>query len=160
MSSLHNPRFTHRRGSIGEDPARGQVGGTLIEVLLAVAILSILMLGVMGGMTMTAKVSGTTGNLATTRAALTSTIDRVATMPYPGCQPDVAALTNVVRAANVVPNGYAVSVSAVTYVVPAAASCTSATSAQLLTLVVTKNGTTVRASGQVAVRDRRARPPA
>lgn len=137
--------------------AGSQSGGSLLEALIAVALVSILLLGVMAGISTSATVSRSTGQAARTRAALATVADRVATMAYPGCG-DAATLTTAVRAAVTVPNGFEATVTAVANLVPATAGCTAQTSVRMLTIRVTHTRSATRSSGQVVLRDRSARP--
>ena len=160
MSSYMRPHPPPGERPIRDRFARSQRGGTLVEVLVAVTILSVLMLGVIGGMTTTVKVSSSTGQLAATRAALEAATDRLSTMPYPGCVPDLTQLTTLVRAAGVAPDGFTVDVIAVTYLVPAAPTCTAATGAQMLSIRLTQTTGGRRATGDVVLRNPAARPSA
>lgn len=129
-----------------------------MEVMLALGIMGILLVGVIAGFQTTATVSGDAGRKSELQAALATVTDRVASTRYPGCVTP-AAMTSVVRNAGGIPTGMVVDVTAMEGVVPAGP-CTSATSAQLVTVVVTDprgRGHSLR--GQVVVRDRAAQAP-
>lgn len=123
------------------------------------ALLSIVMLGVIAGMTTSARVLGTNGQAAAVRAALTTTTDRIATMGYPGCVATPQLMTDRVRSEITVPDGYTADVTAIRYLVPTGATaCTAATTAQLLTVRVTRTGSAFSVTGDVVLRDVAARP--
>lgn len=133
-----------------------QVGSSLVEVMVAVAIISILLLGVMAGITTSASVSQSTGQAVKTRAALATVTDRVATMPYPGCG-DAAAMDAAMHGAITIPDGYDAEVVAVDNLLPAGG-CTADTSVRLLTVRIDHAGSSTTLEGEVVVRDRAARP--
>lgn len=151
------PSTGRRPSSI--DHARDERGSSLAEVLIAIAVLSILLLGLVGAMSTSANVSRTTGQIARTRAALAAVTDRVSTMTYPGCQ-DAASLTSTIRSVSppVPPDGFTVTVTNVENLLPASASCTASTSVRMLTIRVDLAGATKTLSGQVVLRNPQVRP--
>lgn len=161
MSLCMRPALPPRRRSPRTARLRTQGGGTLVEVLSAIAILSILMIGVMAGMTTSAKVSGATGQVGATRSALETATDRAATMAYPGCVSDLGQLSTLVRAAGAASPGFTVEVTAVKYLVPLGVpTCSTATTAQMLSIRVVQTSSGLRARGDVVLRnsDPAARP--
>lgn len=145
------------RRSISMQLPGGQHGGSLLEALVAVMVVSVLLLGVMAGMSTSATVSQSTGQAARARAGLAEVTDRVATIAYPGCG-DAAALTTAVRAGITVPAGFEVSVTAVANLVPPGPACTTQTSVRMVTLRVVQVRTSTSLTGQVVLRDPAARP--
>lgn len=149
------PPETHPRGADRASRIGSQHGGTLLEALVAIVIVSVLLVGVIAGMATSTTVSQSNTRSARARAALTAVTDRIATMAYPGCD-DAAALTTAVRAAVTVPDGLEATVTEVTNLVPASASCTAQTSVRMLTIRLSNAST--KLTGQVVLRDRAARP--
>ena len=127
---------------------------------MAIAVVSTLLLGVIGGFLSTTRMSARAGDRATAVAALAQLSEDVPGLPYRRCatlaqiRGDVAALG--------APAGTTVAVSAIGYLRADgsfAATCTPAADrgAQRLSLVVTA-GDAATARGQVVVRDPGARP--
>ena len=142
---------------LGRSPRlRVQRGSSLVEVMIAVAIVSILLLGVMAGMSTSATVSRSTGQAVKTRAALATVTDRIATMAYPGCG-DAAAMDAAVHAAIAIPDGYDAEVTGVENLLPTGG-CSSDTSVRLLRVRVDHPASSNTLTGEVVVRDRAARP--
>jgi len=130
---------------------------SLVEVLLAVVLMSIVVLGIAAGFQTTAKVSGDAGARATLQGALNAAADRVATLPYPGCA-TASELTATARAAGIAPAGYVLDIDDPTNLVPEGP-CTAATSAVRVTVRLTaeRNPATTM-TGDVVLRDPAARP--
>jgi len=131
-------------------------GSSLLEVLVAIAVLSILLLGVMAAMSSSATISKSTGQVARTRAALATVTDRISTMKYPGCAnpADIAAKAT---AAGFVPEGFTLAVDKVEGEVPPGA-CVASTSVILLTVRISHPASKTTLTGQVALRDKAAKP--
>ena len=149
------PPEIHPLGADGTSRSRSQQGGTLLEALVAIVIVSVLLVGVIAGMATSTTVSQSNTQTARARAALAAVSDRVATMPYPGCG-DAAALTTTVRSSVTVPDGLEATVTDVANLVPASASCTAQTSVRMLTIELSSASTQL--TGQVVLRDPAARP--
>lgn len=143
---------------------RNQAGMTLVESLVAVAVLSILLLGIMAAITTTVNVSRSTGQVAATRNALASVVERMSAAGWPGCgtasvldqrfhDSAHAAFVNA-------PTGYNFVVRSVSSAQPQQAACstTPATTAVLVRVEVSHAETGDRADGYVVVRDKSARP--
>ena len=146
--------------AVAASPRRrvSQCGGTLVEALLAIAILSILLLGVMAALTTTATVSRSTGQIAATRSALSTVIERAGVAAYPGCDAAGAVDTRLhdstSRSLVEAPDGYGFEVVAVASAHPQAASCQASTSAVLVTIRVSHLDSGEALDGQVVIRDR------
>ena len=139
------------------DQVRSQRGSSLVEALVAIMVMSVLLLGIMAGMTTTATVSRSTGQTARTRAALATVADRMSTLQFPGCA-TTSAVTDTVRSTVDVPTDYTATVTEIDYLVPAASSCTATTSVLKVTVEVSHHRTGTSVQGEVVLRDRSARP--
>jgi len=64
---------------------RGAAGTTLLEVLVAVALVSTVLLGVMAGMLTTVRASGSNSSGVASDAALVSVTERMKSLPYRPC---------------------------------------------------------------------------
>ena len=151
------PPTVRRTVIVARTSVRAQHGGSLVEALVAIMVMSILLLGIMAGMTTTATVSRSTGQTARTRAALATVADRMSTLPFPGCA-TASAVTDTVRSTVDVPTDYTATVTKIDYLLPSASTCTPTTSVIKVTVEVShpKTGTSVQ--GEVVLRDRAARP--
>lgn len=147
-----------------EPSARSQAGVSLVETLLAIVIVSILLLGIMAGLTTTAKVSANTGQVSATRNALASVIERASSAGWPGCA--AAGTINTAMhdpsapAYVLAPEGYEYEVTSVRSAFPDQSGCSTspATTAVLLSIRVRhiESGNTL--SGDVVLRNKAARP--
>ena len=154
---ISNQRHRTSRGLASLRSRRGQSGMSLIEVLLAVVLMSIVVLGIAAGFQTTAKVSGDAGIRAEMQEALNTATDRVATLSYPGCAA-AAQITQDAMTAGVAPPGFNVDIVDVTYLVPTGP-CGATTSALKLTVLVTSvNDGQLTARGEVVLRNAAARP--
>ncbi|MFN8050422.1 MAG: hypothetical protein U0Q22_03210 [Acidimicrobiales bacterium] len=136
----------------------GQAGNSLIEVLLAVILVSVVLLGIIAGFQTTAKVASDAGERSALQTALATATDRVSTLAFPGCA-SVPQLNTVATAANIAPSGYTATITGVSYLVPAGACNAATTSALMLSVSVRRSpaaGPTI--TGQVVLRNRAARP--
>ena len=143
---------------------RSQAGISLVETLLAIAILSILLLGIMAGLTTTATVSRSTGQVAAVRNALASVVEKASGAGWPGCASAAVIDARMHDATHVshieAPPGYTFAVKAVRSVQPETGSCSTspATTAVLLTIEVVDDRGEHRLDGDVVIRDRSAKP--
>lgn len=158
MISTQRHRTSHGLASL-RARRRGQGGMSLVEVLLAVVLMSIVVLGIAAGFRTTAKVSGDAGIRAEMQEALNTASDRVATLSYPGC----AAASQISQTANapgahVAPDGFNVDIVAVDYLVPSGP-CTATTSVLKLTVEVTSvRDALLTARSEVVLRNVAPRP--
>ena len=144
---------------------RAQHGVTMIEVLVAVALLSGVFMALVAGMLTTAKVSGAVTRSTTTSAALNGVTERIKSMTYIPCDghgaPTPADLTATYTgwSDRYVPRGVTVEVVSVNYwnATSFGASCVIDGGAQLLGVRVSAPGGAA-ATAQVVVRDPQARP--
>lgn len=140
--------------------------------MLAVAVVSILLLGVMAGMSISANVSQNTGKVAAARNALASVTEQMGAAGWPGCDTpaaidaimhdtDHAAMHDTDHAAFVeAPAGYSYKVTDVSSAYPESPTCQAspATSAVLVEVTITDDASGEQLSGSVVIRDRNARP--
>lgn len=144
--------------------ARSQAGASLIEALLAVAVVSILLLGIMAGVSTSVVVAQSTGKVAGIRNALASVTERMGAASWPGCDTSEAIDTIMHTAGHPAfveaPPGYSFAVTGVSSAYPEAATCQTSpqTSAVLLEVTVTDDSTGENLNGSVVIRDRNARP--
>lgn len=138
--------------------AHSQAGATLVEALVAIAILTILLLGVMAGMVTALTTSRSNHGVAETRTAFAVVSDRVSTMAYPGCADPTALTASLNSPAPLAPSGYSAEIVAVDNLLPASPNCVTATSVRKLTVKVTRNDNTASLTGEVVVRNQQARP--
>lgn len=136
---------------------RGERGSTLVEVLIATMILSVLLLGIMAGISSTATISQANGQGARARVALATATDRLATIAFPGCVTP-AALTASLPTMITIPAGYTVTVSSVESLPDRSAACTPSTSMLLLKVVMEHASPSSKVSGEIVLRDRNAKP--
>ena len=141
--------------------AGGQVGSTLIEILVAMAIMAVVMGGILTGYFTTVRVSGVLGQSGATQSAFGTVADKIGNMPYRKC----ATLTQVNSdlTAMGVPTGFAVSVAQIRYLGTKTSNfvdgpCSTDRGAQLLTVRVAAAAPgAVAVSGQLVIRDPQAR---
>jgi len=134
---------------------RNQRGTSLVEILLAVAIMSVVLFGILAGFQTTTTVSGDAGARSALQGALSTATERMSGIAFPGCS-TIAQLDAIAAAAHVAPSDYTVAVTNVRYLVPGP-NCTSATSALMVTVRVTAaDGASM--SGDVVLRNPSARP--
>lgn len=132
--------------------------------MLAVAVVSILLLGVMAGMSISADVSQNTGKVAAARNALASVTERMGAAGWPGCDTPAAIdaiMHDTDHAAFVeAPAGYSYEVTDVSSAYPESPTCQAspATSAVLVEVTITDDASGEQLSGSVVIRDRNARP--
>lgn len=96
--------------------ARGQAGSTLLEVLVAIALVSIAIIGVFSGFSTTLKVSTDNGQRVALDETLAGVTDSLQRLPYTRCA-TAAQITQAYTnfAAGYRPAGYSIVVTAVDY---------------------------------------------
>jgi len=137
---MQNPTLQRWRSA-----APGQAGSSLIEVLVAMAIISLVVFGVMAGFTSTAKISASVDQRAEVDSAVASISDRLTTMPYRACSTVAEANADYIAwPAAHRPAGFTVEITAVSYLAAAStayvATCGTDQGAQLITLRVVADG--------------------
>ena len=132
----------------------------MMETIVAIAVASTAILGVIAGFLATSRISGTASDRSRAEAALTVATERVSSLTYRACvsrsvlAPQVAAVP--------LPAPFRVELTQVAYLTSTgsfAASCPARDlGAQRLTIVVVRAGSDVRVDGQVVLRNPGARP--
>lgn len=152
----------NRRVGCATRSGGGQSGASLLEVLVAVAILSGLGLTLMSGFFTTTLAAGSTDTRSDGQAALSSVIERMTVLPYQPCV-SAADLEQAYRASPgaVIPSGFEIHVISVRYLgssgLSYGAACGPDRGAELVRVSVTptRQGPTV--SDEVVLRDPSAR---
>lgn len=98
---------------------RGQAGMTLMEVLIAITILSVAMVGVFAGLSTTVKMSGRNKQQVTLNQVLASASESLRDLPYVRCR-DAATFTSDYGAwaDGFHPAGFTITVTDVSYATP------------------------------------------
>lgn len=145
----------------------GQAGSSLIEVLVAMGVMALVLMGIVAGYEMTAKASASAKDRSGAEAALTAVGERVQSIAYRPCgsltqvRQDFAAITR--------PTGYQADLESVSYLRSTAdvgsssglfgSACTADHGAQLLTIVITDTrNSALTARGQIVLRNPLAAP--
>ncbi len=141
---------------------RGQQGTTLIELLVAAAVMGIVVLGIASGYLTTTKIAARNDDVAASEAGVSAAVESVGDLAYRPCatltqiRADVAGVT--------APTGFTISVASVRYLAAAgtgfvAGPCTTDRGAQLIALDVTRQRPGAKpVRGEVVLRNPAARP--
>lgn len=144
--------------------ARDQSGSTLLEVLVAIALVSIAIIGVFSGFSTTLKVSTDNSQRVALDETLAGVTDSLQRLPYTRC-PTAAQVTQAYAnfAGGYRPNGYSIVVTAVDFASSGQTQfqsvCPPGNAPQRLAVTISRvSDASISVSGQVVVTDPAARP--
>lgn len=139
---------------------RSQSGFSLLENVVAIAVVSTVLLGIIGGFMTTTRVSARVGDAAAAEATLTGVAERLPELPYRTCA--TLAQARAALATLAPPPPYRVVLTDIAYLDDGGSfrvTCQARDAgAQRWALAVTVDGADVRADGQVVHRNPGARP--